>query len=131
MKYQVTKIQCQKNINKANMVCDRCGRAIVPIKTRDNSGNPTYWGGCFHGGTEGNFTYGVPKKTYELAYKLVLEDNLDLGMKKGKGYDFDYLFQNVVANVASILRQIEYIKTHKPRKTKTELRKEFNKFYKK
>ncbi|KKR00157.1 MAG: hypothetical protein UT24_C0016G0046 [Candidatus Woesebacteria bacterium GW2011_GWB1_39_12] len=133
-KYQVTKKQCQKHIDQVNNVCDRCGRKIVPIKTVDNSHNPTYWAGCFHGSKDkdafGNFTYGVPKETYKLAYKLVLQDNLYLGMKKEKGSDFEYLFQNGVSKICGILNDIEYIKNNKPRYTKTQLRKDYIKYYK-
>ena len=134
IKYQVTKKQCQEQINKLDNVCDNCGRKIVPIKTVDNGGSPTYWAGCFHGdnskGAWGNFTSGVPKEIYKLAYKLVLEDDLYLGMKKEKGYDFDYLFESGVSTVCRILGKIEYIKTNKPRYTKSQLRQNFNKYWK-
>ena len=44
MKYQIAERQCQDNINeKGNRVCERCGANIIPLKTVDNSGNPTYW----------------------------------------------------------------------------------------
>lgn len=131
MKYKITKKQCQDKINELNNVCDRCGRKIVPIRTVDNSGDPTYWSGCLHGRDSGNFTNGVDKPTFNLAYKLVLDDSLYLGMDKEENSDFDYLFENGVAKICGIIKSIEYMKTHKPRKTKTQLRKEYNKFYKK
>lgn len=131
MKYQTTKKQCQDKINELNNVCDRCGRKLAPIRTVDNSGSPTYWVGCLHGTDAGNFTWGVKEETYKLAYKLVLEDSLYLSMDKEPNSDFDYLFENGVSKIARMIQSIEYMKNHKPRKTKTELRKEYNKFYKK
>jgi predicted Fe-S protein YdhL (DUF1289 family) len=126
MKYQVTKKQCQNKIKELNNVCDRCGKELEPIKTVNNADEPTYWIGCFHGqkekGAWGNFTSGVKKEVYKLAYKLVLEDD-DFRFKREEGYDFEYLFQNAVAKACSTIIQIEYMKTHKPRYTKKQLRK--------
>ena len=83
-KYQTTKQQCQKQIDELDNVCDRCGRKIIPIKTVNNGGEPTYWPGCMHGQTGkdawGHFTQGVKKWIFDLASKLVLEDSLSFGM---------------------------------------------------
>jgi len=73
MKYEKTKKQCQAQIDKRMpVVCCGCGGNIEPIKTFDNSHNPTYWSGClkcmcFDGGTE--------PKTYEIAKKMVEDCN--------------------------------------------------------
>jgi hypothetical protein len=134
--YQVTKKQCQEQIDKANNVCDRCGRKIVPIKTVNNGGEPTYWAGCFHGDTSkgawGNFTHGVKKEIYDLAYKLVLDDSLTFGMKKREDSDFDYLFESAVSHACGIIDLIEYMKIMKEklRYTKEELEKDYKKYHK-
>lgn len=69
MKYQTTKIQCSKQI-PANHVCEGCGHSLVPIRTHDNSGQPTYWVGCMNKWCC-VFTYGVHKNQYKLARKIV------------------------------------------------------------
>lgn len=124
MKYQITKKQCQIEIDKLNYVCDYCGRDLKPIKTVDNSDNPTYWKGCMHGTDSGNFTYGVRKEVYDLAVKLVLEDSVDFGMKYDKKQlgDFDYAFESAVNNACDKIKIIEYYKKHEPRYTKKQLK---------
>jgi len=129
MKYQTTKKQCQENIDRQNHVCDYCGRKIVPIKTVDNAHNPTYWAGCMHGGKWGVFTHGVPKEVYKLAYKLVCEDGMYLGMDKEYNSDFEYLFRNGVHKVAGIIINIEWMKTGKPRYTKKQLEENYKKYH--
>lgn len=42
-RYQTTKKRCLEMING---VCSSCGGKLTAIKTVDNSGNPTFWGGC-------------------------------------------------------------------------------------
>jgi hypothetical protein len=69
MKYQNTKKQCQKEIDDSGNVCDGCGGEITPIKTVDNSGNPTYWRGCEHCSV---FTYGCNEKVWEIARYMVM-----------------------------------------------------------
>lgn len=134
MKFQTTKKECQEKINKLNNVCDRCGLKIKPLKTVNNAGEPTYWAGCYHGnnkkGAWGHFTWGVPKEIYKLAYKLVLDDNSYLGMKKEKNSDFEYLFMEGVSKVCGIIQRIESIKKNKPRFTKEQLEQDYNKYYK-
>lgn len=124
MKYQITKKQCQEEIKKLGNVCDYCGRDLKPIKTVDNSGQPTYWKGCMHGTDSGNYTYGVKRETYDLAVKLVLEDSVDFGMDydKKKFGDFDYAFEYAVKDACDKIKIIEYYKTHKPRYTKKQLK---------
>ena len=131
MKYQVTRRQCQDEINRFNNVCDECGRKLKPQKTVDNLGQPTYWAGCMHcqDGVSGalcKFTHGVDKDTYRLAYRLVRDDSVYLGMKFD-GYDFEYQFRAGVAKMCSILLSIEHMKNpkNKPYYTKAELRKRF------
>ena len=131
--YVVTKEECQSSIDKYNYVCERCGQKLVPIKTVDNSGNPTYWSGCMHGTEVGNFTQGVPRDVYKLAYKLVLDDGLYFTTGKYKydvvSNDFDYWFGNSMEKVCNIITSIEYMKTHKPRYTKTELHKNYKSYH--
>lgn len=126
MKYQTTKTQCQKQINELGNVCDRCGMKLVPIKTEDNAGNPTYWQGCFHGNDKGMgcFTHGVKKEVYEIAYKLVLEDGLYWSMGFD-GSDFEYLFQGSVSKATRLIMDVEYMKTNDPRYTKEQLKERY------
>lgn len=128
-KYQVTKKQCQLKIDELNNVCDRCGRKIVPIKTVNNCGEPTYWAGCMHGtkGKDawGNFTSGVKKEVYDLAVKLVLDNSISFGITyddKKNGY-FDYAWQSAVQRACDKISHIEWMKTNKPRYTKKQLKK--------
>lgn len=125
MKYDVTKKQCQEAINKdGNKVCTRCGRKIVPLKTVTNSGIPTYWRGCMHGGKKGDwghFCYGVTKEQYNLARKLVLEDNYKF-QSSTDTKDFDYWFRESMDRVCDILTTIDYMKNSKPRYTFAKLK---------
>lgn len=131
MKYQVTKKQCQEQIDKLNNVCDRCGRKIKPIKTVNNANEPTYWSGCMHGQTEndawGHFTGGVKKEIYNIAVKLVLEDDIDFGMnyEDKEIKDFDYAWQNAISRACSKVQHIEWMKNNKPRYTKKQLKDNF------
>lgn len=125
MKYQETKAQCQKRIDEAGTVCDRCGRKPVPIRTVDNAGNPTYWSGCKHGDEDGHFTYGVKKEFFEVAEKLV--QNGETYYKHLSKAEWDesewhrlYWFQSQVSGLANLLSHAEYLKTHDPKKTKKE-----------
>ena len=121
-KYQTTKEQCQLNIDKNNNVCDSCGRKIKPLKTVDNSGNPTYWAGCMHGnnkkGAWGNFTSGVSLEIFKLAEKMVCDGEV---VYRGTSKENKlYWFQTQVSGVCSNIQKIEYSKKHKARKTKKE-----------
>jgi len=69
MKYQTTKLQCQKGIDARGNVCDGCGGKITPLKTVDNNGSPTYWSGCEHCSV---FTVGVPADVWKTARYLVM-----------------------------------------------------------
>ena len=69
-KYKITKEECRKKIDD-NKVCYRCGNKLSPIKTVDNSGNPTYWAGCT---SCNHFNNGVKKKYFKIARKLVKND---------------------------------------------------------
>lgn len=70
MKYVTTKKECQAKIVG---VCEGCGGKLQPIRTVDNSNNPTYWGGCKHCSC---FRTGVEKKYWEIARKLILDNQL-------------------------------------------------------
>jgi hypothetical protein len=132
MKYQVTKNQCQKKIDELKNVCDRCGRKIVPLKTVNNGGEPTYWAGCLHGDkVYGHFTQGVKKEIYDLAIKLILEDSLYFGMSnEDKKIGFDYAWKNAIYRNCDKIRSIEFIKNNKPRYTKKQLIEQHQKYYK-
>lgn len=128
-KYQVTKKECQKRIDKANTVCDRCGRKIVPIKTVDNSNNPTFWAGCFHRSkgknASGHYTYGIKKELFELAEKLVCDGERYYNHNSKADYSKTkderlYWFQTEVSGFCGLLSRIEYLKTNEARKTKKE-----------
>lgn len=124
MKLQVTKKQCQQEINKLNNVCDYCGRKLKPIKTVNNSDQPTYWIGCMHGVDSGHYTHGVKKEVYDLAVKLVLEDTTNFRMtyEKIQLGDFDYAFECAVKDTCDKIATVEYFKTHEPRYTKEQLK---------
>lgn len=129
MKYQITKKECQKRIDELNNVCDRCGRKIIPIRTVDNAGNPTYWSGCFHSQNDkndwGNFTEGVKKEIFELAEKLVCAGEWHYSHLNKNEYASTpekrlYWFQEEVSGMCGLLNKIEYLKSNKPQKTKKE-----------
>lgn len=128
MKYITTKKQCQKQIDKLNNVCDTCGRKIVPLKTVDNGGSPTYWAGCMHGTDWGNYTAGVSKDTYDLAVKLVLEDYTPFKTEFEDKMDnerFEHNFGYAVFSACHIIRDIEYMKTNEPRYDKEQLKEHY------
>ena len=129
IKYQITKKECQRQIDKWSNVCDRCGRELVPIKTVDNAGSPTYWSGCMHGTDSGNFTSGVPKEIYEVARKLVLDGESYSHTGKAehrRNRDLkEYWLEKETSGLAELLMRAEYLKKNKPRYTKTEFIKNF------
>lgn len=125
-----TKKQCQEEIDELNNVCNRCGRKIVPLKTENNAGEPTYSSGCMHGKTDGSwghFTHGVKKETYEIAVKLVLLDSIHFGMERRdiELSDFDYAWQNAVYKACELIDRIEYAKNSEPQNTKESLKKQY------
>jgi hypothetical protein len=132
MKYQVTKKQCQQKIDELNHVCDRCGRKIKPLKTVNNSGEPTYWAACMHGQTKdgswGHFTNGTTKNTYDLAVKLVLEDSSGFGMSyEDRENNLQYAWENAISRACSLISHIEWMKNGTPRYTKKQLFKQYTK----
>lgn len=70
MKYITTKKECKAKIVG---VCEGCGGQLEPIKTINNSGNPTYWVGCKHCCC---FRAGVERKYFEIARKMILDNQL-------------------------------------------------------
>ena len=108
--YQITKEQCQANIDKRMpIVCTCCGGKIEPIATVDNSGNPTYWQGCeecaiFNGGTS--------PKIYATAVKMVDErhfvaysfDSMPDKSKDPSG--FDYWRKSQIRGAVSVITDI-------------------------
>ena len=65
VKYRITEEHCSKMIFG---VCSCCGGKIEPIETVDNSGNPTFWGGCKKCSV---FDWGVRKTVWRVARTLV------------------------------------------------------------
>ena len=125
MKYQTTKIQCQKQIDELDNVCDYCGRKIVPIRTVDNSRNPTYWAGCLHGSNSGHFTNGVPKEVFKLARKLVLDGESYYSHSDKSDYkrnrDAKLMWiETETSGFACLIQKINYLKKNKSRKTLAE-----------
>lgn len=122
MRYVITRKQCKSEIDKNQNVCERCGRKLVPIKTVDNVGSPTYWSGCRHGNKYGHFTFGVSKETYDLAVKLVLEDSINFGIRhEDKEISYDYAFMEATRRACNMILDIEYMRNNKPRYTKKQL----------
>ena len=125
--YQITRKQCNDRIKELGNVCDSCGRGIVPVKTVDNGGNPTYWSGCFHGdnskGAWGSFTSGVKKEVFDLAEKLVCNGergyyHMDKLEYRNHYTQRLYWFQSQVSSMCRKINTIEYLKKNKTRQTK-------------
>lgn len=70
-KYKTTKEECKERLGG---VCTRCGKLVEPIETEDNSGDPTFWGGCNNCNV---LCWGVKKEIYEIAKKMVEEMNYE------------------------------------------------------
>lgn len=129
--YRTTKEQCQKTIDQYGYVCDSCGRKIVPIETVDNSGDPTFWAGCFHKDNPsvddwGTFTSGVPQEIFELAEKLTCQEgNYYSHTYKSEYKDTPekrlYWFQTQTSGWCGLLRTINHLKINPPRKSKEEV----------
>lgn len=100
MKYQVTKRQCEKAIKKG-YVCEGCGHKIQPMKTVDNSRNPTYWAGCPRNYCM-RFTPGVPKNYFLLARKAVNDNRVYVD---GKGL---YAKINATREAANDIMKIKW-----------------------
>ena len=131
MKYQVTKKQCQEQINaNGNPVCSRCGLPIVPLKTVNNGGTPTYWAGCYHGSTGenlwGHFDSGVSKETYDLAVKMTLENDSDFLSNKKYCGSYEEWLMECKSKACRIIRLIEHLKKNESSFTMEEFEK-FNK----
>lgn len=132
MKYDTTKKQCQKKINDSgNPLCSRCGLPIVPLKTVNNSGTPTYWSGCMHGQTEkdawGHFDCGVSKEVFELARKMVCDDRYSWNYS-GNIKDWNYYLMESIRNCCEMITSIEYIKHNEPRYTLEQLETNYKKY---
>lgn len=132
MKYDITKSECKKNIDKQWNVCNYCWRNLIPIKTVNNSWIKTYWIWCNHwtkwDNTRWHFTNWVSKEIYKLAKKLVLNNWICWCLKSSS--DFNYSFYNAIKYACDRIQDIEYMKTHKSRYTISELKDDFDKFIK-
>lgn len=123
MEYDTTKEECQKAIDNNNNVCDYCGRKLKAMRTVNNSGEPTYWIGCRHGGRDwGVFTGGVSKEIYQLATKLVQTDDMVFGMRNDdRLVGLGYAYQCAIKRACELILKIEYMKKTRPQYTKKEL----------
>jgi hypothetical protein len=131
MKYQVTKKQCQSKIDSnGKPVCSRCGLPIVPLKTVNNGGTPTYWSGCYHGSkgenSWGHFDSGYSREVYDLAVAMTLENDSDFLVGKKYYGSLESWVMECRNKCCRIITQVEYLKNNAPRFTKEEFEK-FNK----
>ena len=66
--YRITKKECAEKIK--GRVCSGCGRPVTPLETVDNSGDPTFWGGCEHCR---RIDWGVSPELFKIAEMMVVE----------------------------------------------------------
>ncbi len=89
MKYVTTKKRCESQIG--DVVCPGCGGKVVPIRTVDNAGNPTYWSGCNYCQ---KFTPGCKKEIRKIAKELVIRNRYvpfkSNGLKKARNRNARY-----------------------------------------
>jgi len=109
--YVTTKKECQEKIDEAGNVCDRCGRELKPIETVNNSGEPTYWAGCFHGGESGHLTEGTKEKNYKIAKSLVEDGEVYYShMENPSSRDDDWYekhwFRSQVAGMCGLVQKV-------------------------
>jgi len=107
-KYIVTKKECEEEIKTRNRVCEGCGGKLTPIRTVDNSSNPTYWAGCKHCSC---LRSGVKKMYFNIARILVetktilpyshMKQPLDIDT----GY-MEYYLDTQTAGLSAIIAQI-------------------------
>ena len=108
MKYQTTKAHCQKMIRG---ICSQCGGKLVPIKTVDNSRQPTYWSGCERCC---RFDWGCDPEIYEIAKRLVdshyyvpythMDQPKDNATKAAKDYYRETQIGGATDTVSKVLR---------------------------
>ena len=109
MKYKTTKKQCQKQIDKWQNVCTHCGGELMPLKTVDNSGDPTYWIGCE---SCQRFDNGTKERIYKIAVRMVDERhftsyNYEQQPDKEKEPDqFDYWRKGQIGGTVNIVSDI-------------------------
>ena len=131
MKYRVSKKQCQNQIDTRWNVCDYCWRKIKPLKTVDNSWNPTYWEWCTHGNKDWwwVFTCWVPIWIFETARNLVLDDSMEFWIKSWS--NFKYQFECAISKACDIIQIIGRMEKYKnPRYNKKTIEDYFNKYKK-
>lgn len=109
MGYKTTKRQCQQQINKWQNVCTQCGGVLTPIKTVDNSGDPTYWAGCE---SCQKFDNGTKEHIYKIASRMVDERHFTAynyeqqPNKEEKPEQFDYWRKGQIGGTVSIVSDI-------------------------
>jgi hypothetical protein len=82
-KYDFTRKFCKSRIQG---VCSRCGGELVPIKTENNIGQPTYWAGCTKCHV---FNWGIPQRIYNIALILVDKHNFHPSSYANREYEKD------------------------------------------
>ena len=68
--YIMSEADCASEIQ--GRVCTQCGEPVEPLETVDNSGRPTFWGGCKKCSI---LCWGTSPETYRIAKALVIEDH--------------------------------------------------------
>jgi len=105
-RYKITKKQCRDSISG---VCPGCGGKVTPIKTVNNSDEPTFWSGCERCG---RFCHGIEKVYFEIARDLVEKDILrPLHSLSPSGdddaVDREYYLSTQTSNLSPIIEQID------------------------
>lgn len=112
-KYQESKAECQKKIKG---VCEGCGGKLSPIKTVNNSGEPTYWVGCEHCSC---FRVGIDRKYWEIARKLIENNELvPYSHMRRSEYEntpeeLDYWLDTQTSGLSLNIRRIDYLLNEK------------------
>ena len=109
MRYQITKKQCQKRISG---VCPGCGGEVTPLRTVDNSNNPTYWSGCKKCSV---FCKGVNPDVFRIARTMVEKyyfhphSYLSEADYQGSEEEKEYWLTNQTSSASRIVAQIIYL----------------------
>ena len=110
MEYQITKKQCQKQIDsRSEIVCTYCGGKIEPIETVDNAGRPTFWVGC---NNCSHFNGGVSPKIYNIAKTMVTEyglrpySHIEMVVKEKDPERWQYNLHSQITGAVSIVHDI-------------------------
>lgn len=91
-------------------VCEGCGGKLEPIRTIDNSHQPTYWVGCKKCSC---FRQGIEKKYWQVARVLVMRDgeykyNSKFEYSKSRG-NLRYWLDTETAALSGLVKRITYL----------------------